>query len=33
VKHINMRIQFIRELIQDGLIAIYFVPTKHNVAG
>jgi hypothetical protein len=27
-----MRVQFIRELIQDGKIAIHFVPTKYNVA-
>jgi hypothetical protein len=32
VKHLNMRIQFIRELIQEGIIAVYFVSTKHNVA-
>ena len=32
VKHLNMRIQFIRELIQEGIIAVHFVPTKHNVA-
>jgi hypothetical protein len=32
VKHLNMRVQFIRELIQDGKIAIHFVPTKYNVA-
>jgi uncharacterized membrane protein len=32
VKHLNMRIQFIRELIQDGTIAIHFVPTKFNMA-
>ena len=27
-----MRIQFIRELIQKGTIAIHFVITKNNVA-
>jgi hypothetical protein len=27
-----MRIQFIRELIQDGTIAIHFVPTDFNVS-
>jgi hypothetical protein len=32
VKHINMRIQFIRDLIVRGIFAIYFVPTEHNVA-
>jgi hypothetical protein len=32
VKHLNMRIQFVRELIQEGIIAVHFVPTKHNVA-
>jgi hypothetical protein len=32
VKHINMRIQAIRELINSGTFAIYFVPTAHNVA-
>jgi hypothetical protein len=32
VKRLNMRIQFICELIQDGTIAIHFVPTKFNVA-
>jgi hypothetical protein len=32
LKHLNMRVQFIRELIQDGKIAIHFVPTKYNVA-
>ncbi len=32
VKHLNMRIQLIRELIQEGIIAVHFVPTKHNVA-
>jgi hypothetical protein len=32
VKHINYRIQFIREQIIAGLFAIYFVPTEHNVA-
>jgi hypothetical protein len=32
VKHMNMRIQAIREWINDGLIAIHFVPTNHNVA-
>jgi hypothetical protein len=32
VKHLNMRIQFIRELINEGVIAIHFVPTAHNVA-
>jgi hypothetical protein len=31
VKHINMRIQFIRDLIVRGIFAIYFVPTEHNV--
>jgi hypothetical protein len=32
LKHLNMRIQFIREMIIEGVIAIYFVPTRHNVA-
>jgi hypothetical protein len=32
VKHINMRIQAIREHILSGLIAIHFVPTEENVA-
>jgi hypothetical protein len=32
VKHINLRIQAIRELILEGLIAVHFVPTKWNVA-
>ncbi len=32
VKHMNMRIQAIREWINAGLIAIHFVPTDHNVA-
>jgi hypothetical protein len=27
-----MRIQFIREMIIEGVIAIYFVPTRYNVA-
>jgi hypothetical protein len=32
VKHINMRINFIREMISTGIIAIHFVPTAYNVA-
>ena len=32
VKHLNMRIQAIREHIESGLIAIHFVPTNYNVA-
>jgi hypothetical protein len=32
VKHINVRIQSIRELIIAGIFAIHFVPTKYNVA-
>eukprot|EP01034_Spumella_vulgaris_P047527 gene47527-biopygen36851 len=32
VKHINVRIQSIRELITQGIFAIHFVPTAHNVA-
>jgi hypothetical protein len=32
VKHINMRINFIREMIFAGFITIHFVPTEHNVA-
>ena len=32
LKHINMRIQAIREQIVMGIFAIYFVPTEHNVA-
>ncbi len=32
VKHLNMRIQFVRELTQESIIAVHFVPTKHNVA-
>jgi hypothetical protein len=32
VKHINMRIHAIRELIETGIFAIHFVPTKYNVA-
>jgi hypothetical protein len=27
-----MRIQFIRELVEEGVIVVHFVPTKHNVA-
>jgi hypothetical protein len=32
VKHINMRIQFIREQILAGICSIHFVPTDENVA-
>jgi hypothetical protein len=32
VKHLNLRIQIIREYIQAGVIAIHFVPTAENVA-
>ena len=32
VKHINMRIQAIREQISQGVFDIYFVLTEHNVA-
>ena len=32
VKHINMRINFIRESILEGLFSIHFVPTHYNVA-
>ena len=32
IKHINVRINFIREMINAGLISIHFVPTEHNVA-
>lgn len=32
VKHINMRINFIREQINAGFIELHFVPTKFNVA-
>jgi hypothetical protein len=32
VKHINMRINFIREFILEGLFSIHFVPTHYNVA-
>ena len=32
MKHINMRINFIREQINAGFIELHFVPTKFNVA-
>lgn len=32
VKHINMRIHFIREMIEDGFLELYFVSTENNVA-
>jgi hypothetical protein len=32
LKHVNMRIQAIRELIIAGTFAIHFVPTAYNVA-
>jgi hypothetical protein len=32
VKHINMRLHFLRELINNGIIALYFVGTDDNVA-
>jgi hypothetical protein len=32
IKHLNMRIQAIREHILSGLLAIHFVPTNENVA-
>ena len=32
IKHINMRINFIREQINAGFIELHFVPTKFNVA-
>ena len=32
VKHINMRIHYIREMIEDGFLELYFVPTDKNVA-
>ncbi len=31
-KHINMRINFIRECINCGIVSLYFVPTDMNVA-
>jgi hypothetical protein len=31
-KHINMRINFLRELVEAGIIEIYFVGTDDNVA-
>jgi hypothetical protein len=31
-KHINMRLAYIRELINNGILALYFVPTELNVA-
>jgi hypothetical protein len=32
VKHINMRINYIREIINKRIIQVVFVPTEHNVA-
>ncbi len=32
VKHINVRIAYIRELIMSGMIELHFVPTEFNVA-
>ncbi len=32
VKHINMRIHFIREMIEDGFLELFFVPSELNVA-
>jgi hypothetical protein len=32
VKHINICINFIRELILDGFLELHFVPTDYNVA-
>jgi hypothetical protein len=32
VKHINMRIHFLRELIEDGFVELFFVPSELNVA-
>jgi hypothetical protein len=32
VKHINLRIHFIRELIESGFVELHFVPTDYNVA-
>src|SRR5688500_4131018 len=32
VKHINVRISFLREMILEGLIQIHFVPGRYNVA-
>jgi hypothetical protein len=32
VKHINMRINFIREVLNKRIIQLVFVPTEHNVA-
>lgn len=32
VKHINLRIHFIRELIEDGFLELFFVPGVDNVA-
>lgn len=31
-KHINLRINYIRECINDRIIALYFVPSAYNVA-
>lgn len=32
VKHINMRIHFIREMIEEGFLELLFIPTDKNVA-
>ena len=31
-KHINMRINFIRQCINDGIISLFFCKSEHNVA-
>ena len=32
VKHINLKINFIREMILRGFVVLHFVPTAYNVA-
>ena len=32
VKHINVKIHYIRELINSRVVELYFVPTEYNVA-
>jgi hypothetical protein len=32
VKHINLRIHYVREMIEKGFIELLFVPTDYNVA-
>ena len=31
-KHINLRINYIREMINSGILVLHFIPTDQNVA-